>query len=185
MIIRIKKNADGRTSLSCTRADGTTTWQASSGGQAAFFPRHDLTHYAVETVLGHRRGFYGLVASGWELTDFGKPWPRGKLPLETLLSETIVGLLDLERGSGDLISAEDINCRLSDVCTENRAGPPDEITDDELGRIRRKRGELFAQWEAVEPGNTLELPFDVTVEPTHRDSHRVTHRDVVERRGRE
>jgi len=25
--IRIKKNPDGRTSLSCTRADGTTTWQ--------------------------------------------------------------------------------------------------------------------------------------------------------------
>src|SRR5256885_9526625 len=57
--IRIKKNPDGRRSLSCTRADGTTTWQRQEGGQAAFFPRHDLTHYAVETVLAHRSGFYG------------------------------------------------------------------------------------------------------------------------------
>jgi hypothetical protein len=180
MIIRIKKNADGRTSLSCTRADGSTTWQTLSGGQAAFFPRHDLTHYAVETVLGHRRGFYGLVASGWELTDFGKPWPRGRIPLEALLSETIVGLLDLERGTGDLISADDINCRLTDVCTENGATAPDEITEDDLARVRRKRGELFAQWEAVKPGNALELPFDPGQEQGPRDSRRRTDHDAVE-----
>ena len=162
MIIRIKKNADGRTSLACTRADGSTTWQSLSGGQAAFFPRHDLTHYAVETVLGQGGGFYGLIASGWELTDFGKPWPRGRIPLGAILSETIVGLLDLERGSGDLIRAVDINCRLDDVRAEHGAEPADEISEDDLARIRRRRGELFAKWEAVEPGNTLELPFDLT-----------------------
>ena len=31
------------------------------------------------------RGFYGLVALGWDLSDFGKPWPRGPLPDETLV----------------------------------------------------------------------------------------------------
>ena len=54
MVIRIKKGKDGRVALSCTRADGTTTWQRQEGGQAAFFPKHDLTHYAVETALGLR-----------------------------------------------------------------------------------------------------------------------------------
>src|SRR5436190_8612122 len=114
--IRIKKNPDGRTSLSCTRADGTTTWQRQQGGQAAFFPRHDLTHYAVETVLGHRHGFYGLVADGWDLTDFGSPWPRGRIPSEAVLSEMIVGFLDLERASGELARAEDVNDRLQEFC---------------------------------------------------------------------
>ena len=35
-----------------------------------FFALHDLTHYAVETVLGFREGFYGLVAAGGELYRF-------------------------------------------------------------------------------------------------------------------
>src|SRR5207245_8210042 len=48
----------------------------------------------------HTRGFYGLVAEGWDLTDFGSPWPRGPLPPEALVSEFIVGFLDRERGAG-------------------------------------------------------------------------------------
>src|SRR3954454_18258245 len=90
IVIRIKKARDGRTALSCTRADGTTTWQRQQGGQAAFFPRHDLTHYAVETTLGLREAFFGLVASGWDMSDFGSPWPRGALPPQANVAELIV-----------------------------------------------------------------------------------------------
>ena len=100
LLIRIKKKSDGSAALSCLRADGSVTWQRQNGQQARFFPLHDLTHYAVETVLGHTRGFYGLVAEGWDLTDFGSPWPRGPLPPEALVSEFIVGFLDRERGAG-------------------------------------------------------------------------------------
>jgi hypothetical protein len=157
--IRIKKNPDGRTSLSCTRADGTTTWQRQEGGQARFFPRHDLTHYAVETVLGHRQGFYGLVASGWDLTDFGSPWPRGKLPAVANLSEMIVGFFDLERGTGEIGLAQDLNETLARFCAENSLPAPAVLTDDDLNRVRQKRGELFARWDAVKPGDALELPF--------------------------
>jgi hypothetical protein len=159
MTIRIKKNADGRTSLSCTRADGTTTWQTLNGGQARFFPRHDLTHYAVETVLGRKQAFYGLVAAGWELSDFGTPWPRGRIPAEAMLTEMIVGALDVERGTGEFAQAADINRRLSEVCAENSLSCPAELSEDDLTRIRRKRAELFAAWEAVKPGDALELPF--------------------------
>src|SRR5438309_3304320 len=76
LLIRIKKKSDGSAALSCLRADGSVTWQRQTGQQGRFFPLHDLTHYAVETVLGYARGFYGLVAEGWDLTDFGNPWPR-------------------------------------------------------------------------------------------------------------
>lgn len=160
-MIRIKKSADGRSALTCIRADGTVTWQSMKNAQAAFFPRHDLTHYAVETVLGHRNGFYGLVASGWDLSDFGTPWPRGRIPNEAVLSEMIVGLLDVERGSGDLAQPADVNHRLSEFCAENGLATPAALTDDDLWRVRQKRGELFAQWEAVRPGDSLKLPFEV------------------------
>lgn len=157
--IRIKKNADGRTSLSCTRSDGTTTWQRQEGGQAAFFPRHDLTHYAVETVLGHTKGFYGLVAAGWDLSDFGNPWPRGRLPVDAALSERIVGFLDLERGTGQIGRADDLNALLTEFCREHSLPAPTPISEDDLNRVRRMRGELFARWDAVPPGDALELAF--------------------------
>lgn len=162
LVIRIKKNADGRSSLSCTRADGSTTWQSMKNAQAAFFPRHDLTHYAVETVLRHRKGFYGLVASGWDLSDFGTPWPRGPIPSESVLSEMIVGFLDLERASGEFARATDVNERLEQFCAENQLDNPAILTDDDLSAVRQKRGELFAKWEAVEPGSALELVFELT-----------------------
>ena len=89
LTIRIKKNADGSAAISCRREDGSVTWQRQQGAQGRFFPLHDLTHYAVETVLNHRRGFYGLVADGWDLSDFGAPWPRGRMPEDMDPSELI------------------------------------------------------------------------------------------------
>src|SRR5438552_18784518 len=92
IVIRIKKDKDGRTSLSCTRADGTTTWQRQEGGQAALFRRHLLTHYAVETVLGHRQAGDGLVAAGSDLADFSAPWPRGKIPVVVDRLQRLLGI---------------------------------------------------------------------------------------------
>src|SRR5205085_4529315 len=48
LIIRIKKKTDGAAALSCTRADGSVTWQRQDGQLGRFFPLHDLTHFAVE-----------------------------------------------------------------------------------------------------------------------------------------
>jgi hypothetical protein len=160
MVIRIKKGADGRTSLSCTRADGTTTWQRQEGAQASFFHHHDLTHYAVETVLGHLRGFYALVSAGWDLSDFGTPWPRGRLPKDANLAEMIVGFLDLDRASGQMGTATDLNAHLAEFCEQNELPPPEKLAEEDLSRVRQKRAELFARWNAVRPGDALELPFD-------------------------
>jgi hypothetical protein len=160
MVIRIKKGADGRTSLSCARADGTSTWQRQEGAQANFFPRHDLTHYAVETVLGQRKGFYGMVADGWNLSDFGTPWPRGKLPKDANLVEMIVGFFDRERASGQLGTAQELNADVAAYCAENGLPAPSEFTEEQVSLVRKRRGELFAQWEAVQPGGALELPFE-------------------------
>lgn len=145
--ISIKKKTDGSAALSCIRADGSVTWQRQEGAQGRFFPLHDLTHYAVETVLD-LRGFYSLVAEGWDLSDFGSSWPRGPLPPEAHTVEQIVGFLDTERASGREWSATDL-----------RLAEPYAISDDELRRVREARRGLFARWAAVRPGETLELHF--------------------------
>src|SRR2546430_3915906 len=104
LLIRIKKKSDGSAALSCLRPDGSVTWQRQNGQQGRFFPLHDLTHYAVEAVLGHARGFYGLVAEGWYLADFGNPWPRGPLPPEALVRS--------EEHTSELQSQSNLVCRL-------------------------------------------------------------------------
>ena len=160
LLIRIKKRADGSAALSCVRADGSTTWQRQEGRSGEFFPRHDLTHYAVETVLGHRRGFFGLVAEGWDLADFGSPWPKGPIPADAEPSEAIVGLLDFERYQGAKVSAADLRERLGMVEGASLVDVLSLVTEEELEAIRARRAELFARWDALPVGETLELPFD-------------------------
>ena len=151
--IELTKRRDGATILRMTRADGSATWQRHEGQTAAFFPLHDLTHYAVETVLRHRQGFYGLVADGWELGDFGAPWPRGRIPATAEPSELIVGFLDLERATGHRGSAADYNEQL------RLQGVSGTLNEDDLQRIRTTISELHAQWLALDAGSTMTLHF--------------------------
>lgn len=159
LVIRIKKKNDGSAALSCRRPDGTTTWQRQEGVQGAFFPMHDLTHYAVETVLGHRQGFFGLLADGWDLTDFGPPWRRGAMPQEAGVSEFIVGVLDRERGAALEWTAAEFNAAADIYFARQGVASQWRLSDADLGRIRARRAELFQQWKSLAPGDTLELEF--------------------------
>ncbi len=147
MLIQITKRADGGGVLRCVRADGTVTWQK-QGRHAAFFALHDLTHFAVESTLGLERGFFGLVEEGWDLEDTTGKGARGPLPAEAMVAEHIVGLFDAERGSGVIWTADEFN--------EFATRP---LTDDELARIRACRSDLFKQWFALPPGQTLDLVY--------------------------
>jgi hypothetical protein len=161
LVIRIKKKPDGAAALSCVRRDGSTTWQRQEGQLGRFFPLHDLTHYAVETVLGFRRAFYGLVAEGWDISDFGTTATRGKIPDEAGLAESVVGLFDLERMTGDRTSADEMNDRLRTIRADRKLPPVSfQLTQEHVDRIRALRADLFAQWKAVPPGDALELSFD-------------------------
>jgi len=160
LIIRIKKKTDGNAALSCQRRDGSVTWQRQEGGQGAFFPLHDLTHYAVETELGFARAFYGLLAEGWDITRFAAPGASADLPEQALLAEVIVGFLDVERATGTIGSGEDFNWKIGTFWSGRGATPPTfRMTDDMLERIRRKRAELFERWKALPAGETLTLEY--------------------------
>ncbi|HEY9384329.1 MAG TPA: hypothetical protein VIP80_12545 [Gemmatimonadales bacterium] len=160
LLIRIKKKSDGSAALSCLRADGSVTWQRQEGVQGRFFPIHDLTHYAVETVLGHRRGFYGLVAEGWDLSDFGAPWPKGRLPADLDPSELLVGFLDSERAGAVTWSADDFNAKTAIYYAQQGRSGSCRISPGQLERVRAMRDELIARWRALPAGATLELPFE-------------------------
>lgn len=157
--LRIKKNESGAGSLSCERSDGSVTWQRHSGRNGAFFAVHDLTHYAVETTLSCRQGFFGLVASGWDIDDFGHPWPKGPLPKEAQRVELIIQFLDLERASGERWTVDEFNKYAASQSESQGSETRADVTANDLLLIRKARQDLFDQWATIKPGDTLELIF--------------------------
>jgi hypothetical protein len=145
--IEIVKQPDGAGVLRCTRQDGSVTWQKQTR-HAAYFALHDLTHYAVETALGYRRGFFGLIAEGWDVDDTTGKGERGALPAEAVEVERIVGLFDAERGSGVLWTSEEFN-----------EFAPRALTDAEIESVHALRAGLFHQWSEVAAGQKLALEF--------------------------
>ena len=163
--VRLKRHSDGSASITCTRADGTVTWQRQQGSLGAVFPPHDLTHFAVETTLGYRRAFYGLIADGWDLADFAAPWPRGAVPPEALEVELIVGLLDTERrqmtrwNAAEFAEQARLYIASSDAVRHRQSPPPRVLTQEEIDAVRARRDDLLAQWNALESGETMELDY--------------------------
>ena len=114
--------------------------------------------------MGYRRGFYGLVAEGWNLGDFGAPWPRGPLPRDMDPAELLVGLLDVERADraagGDTWTAADLTEQAAGYYdARGIAAAPPTVSDEQLSAIRARMSDLFARWDAVAAGNALELTF--------------------------
>ena len=159
MNIEISKRSDGSVVLKFRRQDGTEDWQKQSGPQALFFPLHDLTHYSVESELDIRDAFCGLVAAGWSIEDTTGKGKRGPITANAVYVESVVGTLDTERASGSRWTAEEFNENTARFAAQGGRPAPRTLTDDELARIRKRRAELFAAWQELPAGRTLELTF--------------------------
>jgi hypothetical protein len=141
--IELEKKAGGASVLRCTRRDGSITYERHEGRQGTFYPVHDLTHFAVESELSRSEGFFGLVASGWEIEETTGKSPRGPIPEGAMAVERLVGLLDLERGGAARWEPADLG-----------------LTSDEADRVRRRLAELLTRWVALPVGGTLTVDFD-------------------------
>jgi hypothetical protein len=155
LLIHIKKGRDGPDVLTCVRPDGSATWQRVH----AAFPIHDLTHYAVETTLGLRNGFLGLVAQGWDIEDFGTPWPRGPLPAEAGWVECVVGVFWQEYLGREEFPLAEVNARLAAVLGSYEGVLRRELTAAEVEQIRSRLRELAERWAEVPVGGALERSF--------------------------
>jgi hypothetical protein len=145
--------------LKCTRADGSVTWQRNEGARAGFFAFHDLRHYAVESVLGYTEGFYGLIASGWDISDTTGKGSRGCLPDEAAAVEHLVGMLDADSTNRGRASAADLNHYAVSHASQNSRFAPRALTDESLREIRTTISALHAEWANLPEGATMKLLF--------------------------
>jgi hypothetical protein len=101
-----------------------------------------------------------MLAEGWDLSDFGAPWPRGRIPADADPSELIVGFFDIERTADEPFTARDFNQSKSAYYRDHLGRDAEwEITDAQLLAIRARMADLFRQWRQLAPGDTLEFDF--------------------------
>ena len=156
MQLIFSKYPDKPPTLSCVRDDGSVTWQ-SYGNPGSFFPVHDLTHFAVETELGYRNAFLGMIASGRDLNDFG-PGDAAMFHPEAHYAEMLAGLLTVVEGNGSVLSYEAIKEAINQKA-EEVAIPPIALIEPQLECIRAHTAQLTKQWKNLPDGEKLFLKF--------------------------
>jgi hypothetical protein len=154
--IRFTRKADGRTVLTCVRRDASVTGMV----EDRFFVEHDLVHYAVETILGYRQGFYGLLASGWDIAAFGAPDPssgaKPAVPAEAIMVEHLVGVVQqVMRGALD---PWDVSAALAMSLAGTGIAAP-VVSERQVESIIGQARANLEEWAELHPGATLELPF--------------------------
>lgn len=154
MEISFTKKKEGGHIISCKRKDGTVTWMHSG----SFFVLHDICHYAVETKLGFKNAFYGMLDSGVSITDFELPKDQRPFELteEAIFTEHVVNLLGIEYNQGRF---NDFRVTLSASYKVDNA-LPEELTDELLKDIREEIGVLMNKWGSLTEEETLTLEFE-------------------------
>ena len=155
--IELKKGRGGPDSLAIVRADGSRTWERVQAAIAV----HDLVHFVVEREFRMRQGFYGLVASGWSITDFYDKEKARALPPGAMRAEHLVAFFWRELGQPE---EPDLAAFHAAIEAQNAREPGLDLprpTQEQLYRIRAEVRELAARWRALPPGETLALEFEV------------------------
>src|ERR1700730_10547095 len=134
--IELTKSPDRSVLLRCVRTDGSVTWQKQDDERGLFFALHDLTHFGVETVLRLNQGFYGLIASGWDIFHTTGKGSKGALPDQALAVEHLVGMLDVERASGVTSDATELNEHTSAYAEKNGLKFEVNLNEDSIHEIR-------------------------------------------------
>lgn len=159
MRIRFSKGAGKRDTLCAIRDDGSSSWAALPPG----FVTHDFMHYAVETALGYREAFYGLLTRGYDIQDFGETDERTgqkpSLPVEASHAECAVQVLWQQWLGGDWPSPDALSEMLALVWDQFQLPPPPTITPEQLSRIRRIYEDLLQQWARTDSGASFERDF--------------------------
>lgn len=109
------------------------------------FLRHDFAHFAVETEIPIKQGYWGLVAAGASLSGDGF---SGK---DIALAETLVGPVQT------LIRTEAEPASYLEVLERYQ---PHLATDELAERIYKRARSLTGHWRATHFGNSMSITWE-------------------------
>ena len=157
MLIRMTKNTGKRHVIKYIRDNGTETWMHADD----FFVRHDLSHYAIESVLQYRTAFNGMLNGGMDIKDFEDKEKRERLQVtdEAWYAENLANLFLAEIAQGPF---EDFNTVQQQAFTNfNQQYIPVTLSHANIAAIRLLLRRLLQQWAELKEGQTMELIFSV------------------------
>jgi len=142
--------------LRCRRNDGTETRFQASQSNTEFFAAHDLAHYVIERTLGYRTAFFGMVAAGRDINDFGSDAgsPGETLTAEAHWAEHLVNLI--LACVKDRLSYPEFADALKMVFPN---GPAPAVTPDQFQQIVSELTRLLDQWNGMAVEASLNLQF--------------------------
>lgn len=159
LVVTKSGKADKYDRLRCIRRDGSET--ACDMPRQGILP-HDLVHYVVESALGYRHGFLGLVAGGADIRavlDIVHDPSNRAIADEATHTEAIVESLQAQLWSG----AFDADLFIEGVrgaCAVRGRAMPDLSRVDAEGALFRRALELDARWQQVPFHASLELELE-------------------------
>ncbi|MEO5583293.1 MAG: hypothetical protein ABIR66_11415 [Saprospiraceae bacterium] len=160
MILKFTKgDLTTRSKLICTRNDGSFTSSMMHPGVEL----HDIIHYAVETILEFKLGFYGILDQGYQIEEFEIPRHRrplalipSNLPIESIQAEFLVNQLMMETLQGPIA---DFMAVFIKALEANKIPFPDRLNETTLSEIRKLIETIKNQWATIEEGKSMELIF--------------------------
>ena len=160
--IEIKKEVNKTSTLKCIRNDGSITYSKIQ----VDFEIHDIAHYVVEKQLQLKNAFYGLLAQGYQINDFGLPKDERpealqsqNLPAEALATEHLVNLLTIDFMQTDV--KMDISKSLNEILTENNLSFPEKVTAEKILLMKKELAVLMVKWKGLQYNQTLEMILEL------------------------
>ncbi len=126
-----------------------------------FFVRHDLSHYAIESVLQYRTAFNGMINNGMDIKDFEDKEKRAILAVtdEAMYAENMANLFLIEIAQGEFADFNTVQKQA--FVSFNNQYPAVTLPVEKIQAIRGYLRELLSQWQKLPGGETLVLTFDV------------------------
>jgi len=119
---------------------------------------HDMAHFVIEKKFQYKNGFYGLTASGLDITDFEKKQkitPQ-QLPKEAIKTELLVGLILTELN--DRKRLDDFNSTFNSTAAQYDL-PEELFRAQDLDEIHDQLNELLSRWSALEVNDSIKLTW--------------------------
>lgn len=157
MKIQIKKRNNSKHVISYLR-DGLETYWIEADN---FLVLHDLCHFAIETTLGYKTAFWGLIASGINPNVFENKEKRDALELsnEAWYAEHLANLFLIEYTQGRFENINEIFKQCMQEHSSNVAMK--QFSDTEIKAIRISLDQIIEKWKNIENDNLLSLEFTI------------------------
>jgi hypothetical protein len=126
-----------------------------------FFVRHDLSHYALESVMQYKTAFNGMLNNGMDIKDFEDKEKRAQLNVtdEARYAENMANLFLIEIGQGEFADFNKIQQEA--FVSFNDKLPVITLPIEKIKETRNFLKQLLEQWSALPVSKTLELTFSV------------------------